>query len=294
MSPSARESRTNSSIFLSRRMDLMVRTTFSRHRTGKPRTAQIFKVFPMEKLCRSKPEESRIQNSGTESVLRASKFNNPVVAIFDVLRTSDRHPPIVLLQPRLQLSSIFPNLGHDSMDQLPQLESAYIGLIDNSLFVMTPDRFPMVAFGSGRKKKLQIVEALLTDPLVELPSETDAITAARRKRREKAMREREYGCQDMTSLYTDRRCLVGMYRLESSDGDGPEMPMRRLIDGVPSIPVPWENVENPSNFRAADDALFWRSIAVAFVLGSVLGAGGLWFVPRKLRSRGYFRSRHGI
>ncbi|KAJ7135397.1 hypothetical protein C8R43DRAFT_1072529 [Mycena crocata] len=255
------------------------------------------------------------QNSASESVLWASKFNNPIVAIFDVLRTPGQHPPntFVLLQPRPLLSTILPKLNHASMDQLPHLESAYIGLVEEtgSLFAMSPDRFPMVAFSGGKKTRIKTIEPPLHDPLVELPSDIDAVTAAR-KQREKAMRERDYGseddrCHDRSSLYTDRRCLVGIRRLEGGDGDGPENRMRRLIDGVPTVPLPWElekdtalnrTVEGAGNGSAdrplpsntthpvlgdqpADDPLLWQGVAVAFVLGAV----GLWFGMGKFRAR---------
>jgi serine/threonine-protein kinase/endoribonuclease IRE1 len=64
-----------------------------------------------------------------------------------------------------------------------------------------------------------------------------------RKQREKAMRERNYGseddqCLDRNSLYTDRSCLVGIRPLAEGDGDGPEMRLKRLIDGVPYDHLP--------------------------------------------------------
>jgi hypothetical protein len=80
------------------------------------------------------------------------------------------------------------------------------------------------------------------DGLSEQPDEIDAITAAR-KRRENAMKKLDYGseddwCQDRNSLYTDRSCLVGIRPLAEGDGDGPEMRLKRLIDGVPAVHPP--------------------------------------------------------
>ncbi|KAJ7481584.1 hypothetical protein FB451DRAFT_131660 [Mycena latifolia] len=189
------------------------------------------------------------QNSASDSVLWAYKFSSPIVAIFDVLRTASQHPPntFVLLQPRPQLSAILPKLHHaTSMDQLPHLESAYIRMVEEtgSLFAMSPDLFPLVAFGGGGgRRKIKIMEAPVGTAPGEFASEVDAVTAARKQRErllEKAMRERDYGsdddrCLDRASLYTDRRCLVGIRRLEGGDGDGPESRMRRLIDGVPGV-----------------------------------------------------------
>jgi serine/threonine-protein kinase/endoribonuclease IRE1 len=98
------------------------------------------------------------------------------------------------------------------MEQLPHLGSAYVGLVEEtgSLFAMSPDRFPLIAF------------------------------TGRRKRRENAMKLRNYGsgddeCLGRPSLYTDRRCLVGMHPLEGGDGDVPESRPKRLVDGVPGV-----------------------------------------------------------
>ncbi|KAJ7809381.1 hypothetical protein B0H14DRAFT_3759804 [Mycena olivaceomarginata] len=163
--------------------------------------------------------KAREESSGTEdhSILWGLKFNNPIVAIFDVLRNPTHHNTFVLLQPRPQLSAILPKLTHaTSMDQLPHLQSAYIGLRWRSRVIKVIDEGPH-----------------------KLPSDVDAVTEER-KRREKAMKERNYGsedarCLDRSSLYTDRRCLVGIRPLEGGDGDGPENRLKRLIDGAPTV-----------------------------------------------------------
>jgi serine/threonine-protein kinase/endoribonuclease IRE1 len=88
----------------------------------------------------------------------------------------------------------------------------YIGLVEEtgSLFAMSPDRFPLVAF------------------------------TAERQRREYALKPRNHGSEDDTclgrsSLYTDRRCFVGMRPLEGGDRDSPEYRLKQLVDGVPSV-----------------------------------------------------------
>ncbi|KAJ7177973.1 hypothetical protein C8R46DRAFT_942898 [Mycena filopes] len=264
------------------------------------------------------------QNSGSDSVLWASKFTNPIVAIFDVLRSPTQHPPhtFVLLQPRPQLSAILPKLNHaTSVDQLPHLDSAYIGMVEEtgSLFAMSPDRFPLVVFGGGGPKtKIPRIDSGSTGESSpgDLPTEIEKVTAAR-KEREKAMKERDYGfdddkCLDRTSLYTDRRCLVGIRPLEGGDGDGPEMRMKRLIEGAPHVSPPWELApETPPNATlggtvagvangstdperllvgnstyvteedAVDDLLVWKGVAFAVVLGAM----GLWFGMGKVRRR---------
>ncbi|KAJ7326433.1 hypothetical protein DFH08DRAFT_968324 [Mycena albidolilacea] len=207
------------------------------------------------------------------------------VAIFDVLRNPTHHNTFVLLQPRPQLSAILPKLMHaTSMDQLPHLQP------------LPPRRV------RRRAQK-------------ELPSDVDAITEER-KRREKAMKERNYGsedarCLDRSSLYTDRRCLVGIRPLKGGDGDGPENRLKRLIGGALTVVMdsavmhrdPRENT-NPNTVAsgngtpdgagdkpgpgpalpgnstliegrepAAEDLSFWPRIVFAFVVGAL----GLWF-----------------
>ncbi|KAJ7248563.1 hypothetical protein B0H12DRAFT_715678 [Mycena haematopus] len=202
----------------------------------------------------SAPEDRR--------VLWGYKFNNPVVAIFDVLRNPTQHPPntFVLLQPRPQLSAILPNLTHTTlMDQLPYLQSVYIGMVEQtgSLFAMSPDRFPLVAFSGGTRNRAKTIDPPVDGPPLELPGQIDDITAER-KGREKAMKERNYGseddrCMDRASLYPDRRCLVGMRPLDDGDGDGPEMRLKRLVDGLPSArPQCQEPVENPNKVMNDD------------------------------------------
>ncbi|KAJ7704263.1 hypothetical protein B0H14DRAFT_3526688 [Mycena olivaceomarginata] len=90
------------------------------------------------------------------SVLWGCKFKSPIVAIFDVLRNPTHHDTFVLLQPRPRLSAILPHLAQTtSMDKLPHLGSAYVGLVEEtgSLFAMGPDRFPLVAFTAERTRR---------------------------------------------------------------------------------------------------------------------------------------------
>ncbi|KAJ7809428.1 hypothetical protein B0H14DRAFT_1501147 [Mycena olivaceomarginata] len=141
----------------------------------------------------------------------ASTVNSALysVAIFDVLQNPTQHHTFVLLQPRPRLSAILPSVAQTtSTDQLPHLGSTYVGLVEEtgSLFAMSPGRFPLVAF------------------------------MAERKRRENAMKPRDYGsgterCLDQSL----RRCLVGMHPLEGGDGDSPEYRLKRLVDGVPGV-----------------------------------------------------------
>ncbi|KAJ7765550.1 hypothetical protein B0H14DRAFT_3593010 [Mycena olivaceomarginata] len=116
--------------------------------------------------------------------------------------------------PRPRLAAILPKLTHTtSKDQLlPHLDSVYVGLVEDtgSLFAMSPDRFPLVAFSGGRaKNRVKVIDVAV-----------DAITAEG-KRRENAMKERNYGSEDdRSSLHTDQQCLVRIHLLKSGDGMG--------------------------------------------------------------------------
>ncbi|KAF7366667.1 hypothetical protein MSAN_00924600 [Mycena sanguinolenta] len=212
-----------------------------------------------------------------DTLLWAFKFNNPIVAVFDVLRNPTQHPPntFVLLQPRPQLSAILPKLATTSMNQLPRLHSAYIGMVEEigSLFAMSPDRFPLVVFSGGKRNKANATDPPADEPLLELPGEIDAITAER-KRREKTMKERNHW---------------------GGDGDGSEMHLKWLIDDVLSVLPQLDPLENATrvmngtvdgagntsteqrlltvnsthdarNEQPADNLFVWKGIAFAFVI----------------------------
>ncbi|KAJ7057037.1 hypothetical protein C8F01DRAFT_1153173 [Mycena amicta] len=267
----------------------------------------------------------------TNSMLWVYKFNDPIVAIFDVFRTQAQRgqTTFVLLQPRPQMSAILPQLKLvTSVDQLPHLDSAYIGLVKEtgSLFAMSPERFPLVAFSDGgRGHRTPRIEPAYPIDSGELPPELDKITEARKQReRERALRERDYStedddwCRDRSALYSDRRCLVGIRPLEGGDGDGPEMRMKRLIEGVPT--VPWETdekeesqkgleqtLEGASNTSGSgnrsndptrplgvlpdpdrvNEALLWKGITFGLVIA--IGTMGLWFGIGNVRRRSLIR-----
>ncbi|KAJ7798764.1 hypothetical protein B0H14DRAFT_3544120 [Mycena olivaceomarginata] len=152
----------------------------------------------MESLPNGELVAFKTGSKADPGVLWGREFKSPIVAIFD---------------PRPLLYTILHDLVHTTpMDRLPHLGSVYIGLVEEtgSLFAMSLDRFPLVAFAGGPK------------------------------RRENAMKPRNYGsgddrCLDRSSLYTDRRCLVGMRPLAGGDGDSPEYRLKRLVDGVPGV-----------------------------------------------------------
>ncbi|KAJ7809386.1 hypothetical protein B0H14DRAFT_2608098 [Mycena olivaceomarginata] len=154
----------------------------------------------MQSLPNGKIISFKARGEGEDhSVLWGCKFKSPIVAIFDVLQ-DPTHNTFVLLQPRLQLSAILPNLAQNPlMDHLPHLESAYVGLVEEtgSLFAMSTDRFPLIAFTGGRK------------------------------RRENAMKLQNNSgddkCRSRSSLYTDRRSQIAQNSGSSGAVDSREL-----------------------------------------------------------------------
>ncbi|KAJ7798724.1 hypothetical protein B0H14DRAFT_3543971 [Mycena olivaceomarginata] len=92
------------------------------------------------------------------SVLWGCKFKSPNVNCGDIRRTPEPYPAPHLRPPPAPSAALRypPKLAQTtSTDQLPHLESAYVGLVEESgsLFAMSPDRFPLVAFTAGRKRR---------------------------------------------------------------------------------------------------------------------------------------------
>ncbi|KAF4608030.1 bifunctional endoribonuclease/protein kinase ire1 [Pleurotus pulmonarius] len=200
------------------------------------------------------------------------KFTEPIVAVFDILRRQDSDSAFALLQPRPRLADVlaFHNFAspssadssHDGLpqallDALPNLNSAFVGAIrdSGSLYAMSPERFPLVAFGASNSAEhgYYLDAPSGSDPPLsaiddEIPLEVDAITRAR-KLREQMDRERQrcYSTDpssDQGRLVLDPSCLTGVRRLESGSTDR----ARRLLDGVPGVePQPGVPNELPHN-----------------------------------------------
>lgn len=188
------------------------------------------------------------------------------VAVFDVLRRKSDGPigphPFVLLQPRPTIQDILPNIS-PSLKENPR--TAYVGLVKEtgSLFAMSPQRYPLVAFGAntgaaGKKYKGRLIDSGTAGRIKlevggkrngigrtredldgedtdmdDEPTTVDEITKLR-KLREAAHADDtpELECHDR--IMNDRRCLVGVRRLELDEGDGHETRMKRLLDGPAS------------------------------------------------------------
>ncbi|KAF8892946.1 hypothetical protein BD779DRAFT_1507920 [Infundibulicybe gibba] len=206
-------------------------------------------------------------------LLWGRSFKDPIVAIFDVLRNSSSvHSPsthpFVLLQPRPRLQISF--------------QSAFIGIVEEtgSLFAMSPTKFPLVVFGvSESQHKNPLIDGSASSDSEELPTAVDAITRAAERNR----------CDG--DAVGDRRCLVGIRRLE--DGDGHEGRMRRLLDGAPGSPSTTAVGGTPASTpkKTVNETLKtisewesgkgnrWEAVGVALLLGVL----SLWFASRKVR-----------
>ena len=158
------------------------------------------------------------------------------VAVFDVVRTATRAHPFVLLQPRMGLQDLLPGsdlVSAAKQDRLPNLKSAYIGLVEEtgSLFAMSPDRYPLVVFGDSNFEDDYRRRAPTIDPPPgsshvdadrDFPPDVDSITRAMKRRKLKEL------CRNGSK---DKRCLTGVRELESSHVSG-------LLDGAATVPYP--------------------------------------------------------
>ena len=133
------------------------------------------------------------------------------VAIFDVVKSSRRTSPFILLQPRLHLQDIIPR-----QREYPDDETAFVGLVPetDSLFALGPGNFPLVAFsGPVSAQKIESIEGT-SDEGVLISHEDSRLQ-----------------CYEGT---TDRRCQTGVRALRADSASR----LARLLDGVPSPAAP--------------------------------------------------------
>uniref|UniRef100_A0A0W0FF95 non-specific serine/threonine protein kinase n=1 Tax=Moniliophthora roreri TaxID=221103 RepID=A0A0W0FF95_MONRR len=211
-------------------------------------------------------------------------FQNPIVATFDVFRrrgNNDNSPvgavdndseshTFVLLQPQPSLTDIHPSLdlslyqsapasedgGEGSGSQtpltniLPNADSAYVGILEEtgSLFAMSPETYPLVAFGghwaaSGTTSRSRLIDGAANHKYDDDGEEDNFISVdeltRRRKEREAETSSSESQSTSSASPITtngaqstlranmcnvedggvfDARCLVGVRKL--ADGAG--------------------------------------------------------------------------
>ncbi|OJA17607.1 hypothetical protein AZE42_01208 [Rhizopogon vesiculosus] len=130
-----------------------------------------------------------------------NQFDSPIVAVFDILSSSQRADPFVLLQPR-------PDLLRGSDVSSLDINSAYVGLVEEtkSLYVMGVDHFPLTAFAD-------------TEYNHKLVDSVDSVT---RRRKLWELCQRDPG---------DTRCLTGKRPLDSSLNN-------KQLPGVPGAMLP--------------------------------------------------------
>ncbi|TFK75656.1 hypothetical protein BDN72DRAFT_885694 [Pluteus cervinus] len=257
--------------------------------------------LPNGDLMAFKAELNRGNVKADSQLLWARSFDNPIVAIFDVLQDPDSVQPYVLLQPRPRLQDFFSRLDVENTANLPNFGSAYVGIIEEtgSLYAMSPDQFPLVVFDFIPRPLLGIDPP----PSTKLDSARDEIDSTIRSHKlREAQRERyaEY-CHVSPS---DRRCFVGLRSLVESE----ESRMLRLLESKPgradvglstptpshptaqpmepptinesmggTPPIPSDHrIEDPSFFQASGRSV-WEGVLLALVLGGV----SLWFSLRR-------------
>ncbi|KAJ2922587.1 hypothetical protein H1R20_g14493, partial [Candolleomyces eurysporus] len=137
------------------------------------------------------------------------RLDDSVVAVFDVLRgptPMQSHPhAFVLLQPRLKLQDILkdsPDVGQ---------RSAFIGMVEEtgSLYALSPSHYPLIGYGDLRySRKGRLIGGSRQQEETEAPQH----------------------CEENPG---DRRCLLGMHPLDTTDGH--ESRMKRLLEGPKDV-----------------------------------------------------------
>ncbi|EPQ51887.1 hypothetical protein GLOTRDRAFT_80895 [Gloeophyllum trabeum ATCC 11539] len=216
------------------------------------------------------------RNRGLESPWAHRVTSNPIVAVFDVLKSSKRTHPFVLLQPQLKL--------YEDGQPLPNRDAAYVGLVEEtgSLFAMTPEHYPLVAFSDVN----HIQPLLSIDPPADrdLPTDVDEVT--RRRELAKLLRM----CREGS---TDRRCLTGVRALESDRRSR----LSRLLDESPAeflLPGPGSGAAR--NTQALQEPAVPANASVAEVHDPWIWQAGGWtsiaaLIPLFVFAHRYLRRR---
>jgi len=172
------------------------------------------------------------------------------VTVLDVVKTSGRQNPMVLLQPSPRLQDVFPSMDLSNTaklsHQLPNLDSAYVGVLEEtgSLFAMSSDRFPLVAFGDANPNSAHP----LIDPPPGTPIPTGTIPKSTIDEIIKARKLRELCDKGVFNP----RCLTGIRKLESSGRSR----LSRLLDAAPIAQAPQSTTKafpTPSSIQGSGD-----------------------------------------
>ncbi|KAK2460776.1 hypothetical protein APHAL10511_007246 [Amanita phalloides] len=253
--------------------------TFSRHRhpSRSPIQNLSFSVYgpnnqdrSLQSLYRHTKDDAYIQGLPTGDIISFTserkgsldspflwmrKFNSPIVATFDVLtRSSSNSHPFILEQPRPRLQDVVSNFSpENNAAVLPDEDWAHVGIVTKtgSLFAMSQDRFPLVAFGNGDMDDSgRLIEG--ARPSQSIPLD-DVIPIA------KPLAPDNLNCHP--DVISDRRCLVGVRKVE----DG-EWPLKRLIEGRRGV----QRVEAPVSMSSGTFSDDNRRNAGGGVLDAVL------------------------
>lgn len=219
------------------------------------------------------------------------------VAVLDVVKAPGRQNPMVLLQPSPRLQDVFPSMDLSNTaklnHQLPNLDSAYVGILEEtgSLFAMSSDRFPLVAFGDANPNSIH--------PLIDPPPGTPLPTGATPKSSvDEITRARKLRELCDKGVF-DPRCLTGIRKLESSSRSR----LSRLLDAAPvaqtsqsttkSLPAsssiegagdnrslvnilpPWPHGQAPGQ-NLQSNLPVWLLVLLSTVLGWVMIGRGRW------------------
>ena len=219
------------------------------------------------------------------------------VTVLDVVKTSGRQNPLVLLQPSPRLQDVFPSMDLSNTaklnHQLPNLDSAYVGILEEtgSLFAMSSDRFPLVAFGDANPNSMH--------PLIDPPPGTHLPTGAVPKSSvDEIIKARKL--RDLCDKGAfDPRCLTGIRKLESSSRSR----LSRLLDAAPVVQAPQpttdalptpSSIEGPGDNRSLVNILspwphgqtpgqrlqsnlpLWLFVLLSTVLGWIMIGRGRW------------------
>lgn len=167
------------------------------------------------------------------------------VAVFDVLSSSQRSDPFVLLQPR-------PDLLRGSDVSSLDIDTAYVGLVEEtkSLYVMGVDHFPLTAFGD-------------TEFNHKLVESVDGLT---KRRKLWELCQREPG---------DPRCLTGKRHLDSSLNNKqlPGVPGAMLPPGVDQGVSSNSPIDNVEAIPTLSDVTDNTSMSIPWMPWSGTGSG---------------------
>ncbi|PFH53439.1 hypothetical protein AMATHDRAFT_54469 [Amanita thiersii Skay4041] len=177
--------------------------------------------LPSGEIFAFKAKSKDSKKTNESPLLWMKPFNNPIVAVFDVLKRSPssttytRNHPFVLQQPRSRLQDVLPNFSSPS-ERLPNADSAYVGIVEESgsLFAMSPELYPLVVFTSASLRNKKLIDGPKPSHSDSLDVEIDDFGMPS-----------QMGFDCHPEVIGDKRCLLGVRKIEEG-----EWPLKRLIE----------------------------------------------------------------